>query len=167
MAENTSGGFWSNGVMEPSLTAQEKELRDKFVDQFLYDSDAYQACIRLGFLSQFALDWAKRFMSEPYVLKRIREAQTSKNSNITEQRDELTGIVLAALKEAAQRGPYASRVAAAREIKAMLGLDAPTKSQQEVIHRGGVMMVPAISNLDEWEQEALATQGKLVQEARH
>lgn len=166
MNEAHSGLFWDNRVMEPELSSAEKTLRDQFVKEYLFDFDAYQACMRVGFANQFASDYARRLMGEPYVQRRIAELSKVSPSDEKEQAEQDKLLTLRVLREAAQRGPYASRVAAAAKLAAILGLDAPVKSSQEVLHRGGVMMVPSIANLDDWEQAAEATQSKLVQESR-
>lgn len=40
-------------------------------------------------------------------------------------------------------------------------MDAPTKIKSEVALRGGVMMVPGIANLEDWEKAAQASQTQL------
>ena len=39
------------------------------------------------------------------------------------------------------------------------------KVEQTVQHRGGVMMVPGIANIEDWEAQAMASQEKLTHEA--
>jgi hypothetical protein len=46
------------------------------------------------------------------------------------------------------------------------GMDAPTRIKQEVEHRGGVMMVPVIASMDDWERTAVASQVALAEAAR-
>jgi hypothetical protein len=166
MNEANLGLFWDSRVMEPELSSSEKALRDQFVKEYLYDFDAYQACIRVGFANQFASDYARRLMGEPYVQRRIAELSKITPEDEHEQLEQDRLLTLRVLREAAQRGPYASRVAAAAKLSAILGMDAPVKTSAEVMHRGGVMQVPSIANLDDWEQAATATQTKLVKESR-
>ena len=75
-------------------------------------------------------------------------------------------MVLAVLREATKLGPYASRVSAAAKMAAILGLDAPSKADINVRHRGGVMAVPGIASLSDWEDEAESSQHKLVSDTR-
>lgn len=160
--------FWSHELaMEPELTESEKALRDKFVDEYLVDFKPYEACIRVGFMAAFARQWADKFMDESYVQRRIRERKFKAPEDEKAQAEIDKQIALSALRQAAQHGPYPSRVAAASRLVTMLGIDAPTKVQNDITMRGGVMMVPAIANIDEWEQAAIATQDRLVQESRH
>jgi len=56
---------------EQPLTEREIAVRDFFVNEYVKDFDAYRACIRMGFLAAFAIDQAKIFMSDGYVLRKI------------------------------------------------------------------------------------------------
>lgn len=57
--------------LEKPLTAQQTAVRDSFVSEYMKDFDAYRACIRMGFLAAFAIDQAKLFMEDGYVLRKI------------------------------------------------------------------------------------------------
>lgn len=63
---------------EPELSLREQAVRDMFVSEYLKDFDAYRACIRMGFLAAFAVDQAKTFMSDGYVLRKL-EYMTRQN----------------------------------------------------------------------------------------
>lgn len=56
---------------EPQLDAREQAVRDLFVSEYMKDFDAYRACIRMGFLAAFAIDQAKAFMQDGYVLRKV------------------------------------------------------------------------------------------------
>lgn len=166
MDENTSGLFWDSRVMEPELSPREKALRDVFVKEYLVDYDPFQASLRVGFMRSFAEDYAKRLMSEPYVQRKITELQRTEPADEKEQAKQDKLLTLNTLRQAAQNGPFASRVAAAAKLAAILGMDAPVKTSQEIMHKGGVMMVPGLASLDAWEGAAQQSQERLVQEAR-
>lgn len=121
MAENTSGLILDPRLMEPELTENEKALRDVFVDYYSEDFDAYQACIKVGFQSAFATEFAKKFMAEPYVLRRISEQQRSRTVTSEKEVEDDRALIISTLRQASQNGPYASRVAAARELAKMRG----------------------------------------------
>ncbi|ARB11146.1 terminase small subunit [Pseudomonas phage JG054] len=130
MAENTSGLYLDPRLMEPELSEQEKALRDLFVQEYVKDFDPFQACLRVGFQAAFAVEYAKRFMSEPYVLRRIAELQRSTPENEDAQSREDKALVLSVLRQAAQNGPYASRVQAAAKLASILGLDRPDGGEE-------------------------------------
>jgi len=116
--------------MEPELSEQEKALRDLFVQEYIKDFDPFQACLRVGFQAAFAVEYAKRFMSEPYVLRLIAELQRSTPENEDAQSREDKALVLSVLRQAAQNGPYASRVQAAAKLASILGLDRPDGGEE-------------------------------------
>lgn len=130
MAENTSGLYSDPRLMEPELSEQEKALRDLFVQEYIKDFDPFQACLRVGFQAAFAVEYAKRFMSEPYVLRLIAELQRSTPENEDAQSREDKALVLSVLRQAAQNGPYASRVQAAAKLASILGLDRPDGGEE-------------------------------------
>lgn len=167
MVEKNSGPTWYDPhVMEQGLPETEKALRDHFVEQYLIDFDEYRAAIRVGFLPNVAATYCKQFMSEGYVLREIARRQREAKEDPKAQRDSDYELMLSALRQAAQNGPYASRVAAVKQLSAMYGFDAPLKTQNENVHRGGVMMVPVIADVEAWQKEAQASQERLVEETQ-
>lgn len=166
MAQGDSSKFWSTLNMGQELSEQEKYVRDRFAEEYMFDEDAYAACIRIGFLSTFAKEYAKRFLNETYVLNKLRELSEAKEKDESEAKKDDERTVLITLRQAMKNGPYASRVAAAAKLASILGLDAPIKSQNELIHKGGVMMVPVIADINEWQKAAQESQVKLVTETR-
>lgn len=109
--------------MEPELSEQEKALRDLFVQEYIKDFDPFQACLRVGFQAAFAVEYAKRFMSEAYVQRKIADLQRATPENEDAQAKQDKALVLSVLRQAAQNGPYASRVQAAAKLATILGLD--------------------------------------------
>ena len=81
MAENTSGLYLDPRLMEPEPSGQEKALRDLFVQEYIKDFDPFQACLRVGFQAAFAVEYAKKFMGEAYVQRRITELQRATPEN--------------------------------------------------------------------------------------
>lgn len=167
MAENTSGPIWGDArVMESGMSPGEKALRDKFINEYLVDFDEYRAALRVGFLPSVAATYCKQFMNEGYVQREIARLQREQQLDPKEQQERDRELTLSTLRQAMQNGPYASRVQAAAKFSAILGLDAPIKTQNENIHKGGVMMVPAIANVEDWEKAAQSSQEKLVEETQ-
>ncbi len=155
--------FWAtDGQGQLSLSEKEKALRNEFVRQYLIDYDELAACMRLGFIGQYAQEYSVSLMQEPYVRAKITEMTLASPDDDTAQEEADKQLTLAVLREAAQRGPYSSRVAAAAKLAAILGMDKPVTSSLELHHKGGVMMVPGIGNIDDWESEALKSQQSLV-----
>ncbi len=108
-------------MFEQPLTDQQRILRDQFVNEYLKDMDPYQACLRVGFQSTFAVDWAKRFMDEGYVQRAIAHFTRLPAQDEAKAIESDRALVLATYREASVRGPYASRVAAANALAKMRG----------------------------------------------
>lgn len=118
--------------LEQPLTEQERFLRDNFVDQYLKDFNAYQACIRLGFQASFALEWATRLFNDGYVQRKIQHmTRTQKVSD-----EEAKVLLENELLRIAQCGSDSARVSAIREFNAMKGWskpDGPADSAAELV----------------------------------
>lgn len=168
MSEETAG-FWTQEALSQELSRSERELRDKFVSEYLLDYDQTAAAIRVGFAASFAQTYAEKFMTEPYVRKKITEMQNAlaEDEKLEAELDRRR-IRAGLMREAHYRGPgssHAARVAALGKLASIRDMDAPLKVKSDVTHRGGVMMVPGIASLEEWEKAAQASQGDLQKDS--
>jgi hypothetical protein len=161
--------FWESEAMAPELSNSEKELRNRFVDEYLLDFSQTAAAIRIGFAASFAQTYAEKFMAEPYVRKRISELQLAMDGDEKAEADrDRRRIRAALLREAHYRGPgssHAARVSALAKLAAIRDMDSPLKLKIDARQRGGVMMVPAIASIEDWEAAAQASQGDLQKES--
>lgn len=162
-------GFWAEEAMAQDLSPKEKELRDKFVSEYLIDFDQTAAAIRIGFSASFAQTYAERFMTEPYVRKQIAIMQNAMAEDEKIEADmDRRRIRAALMREAHYRGPgssHAARVSALAKLASIRDMDAPTKIKTDLNLRGGVMMVPAIASIEEWEKAAQASQTDLQKDS--
>lgn len=171
-AEEKLTDQWDWAVMEPELTERERALRDLFCNEYLVDFNSVAAAQRCGFQHSFAKDYAIKFMQEAYVQRRIKYLEQSAPVVGAKKEDEfnIRRIRAALLEQAYFHGPgssHAARVSALAKLVSIYGMDAPTKAEILNVHKGGVLMVPAIANLNDWEAAAQASQAKLVSDARH
>lgn len=160
------------GGVQASLTQSEMHLRDKFVKEYLKDYNAIAACIRVGYSSTFAKEFSVRFMNETYVLNKIKQLEVAPDDNDIEDEATQKRKVYAALwREANHFGMGSSqsaRVAALAKISAFLGMDAPTRSQQELTGKdgqplgAGVLVIPGVMTADQWAAQAEAQQAELT-----
>ena len=173
MAENTNEDYTAP-IEEPdlrdTLTAPERSLRDKFVQEYLIDYDALQAAIRVGYSKSLAKQYATRFMLEPYTLQQIRLREAGpldETPDAAKQR-----VMVGLYREANYRGvgcSQSARVAALAKLAAIHGMDAPTKRINEItgpdgqpLGAGGIFVVPGIMTTEEWEKQAADQQAALV-----
>jgi len=118
----------------PIPSPQEKALWDKFVEEYMKDFNALEACLRIGFDHVFAVEFSKTLLVKPYVQQEIMKRKLDLGDIKEEDliaRDR--ALILATLREGAQSGQMATRVAAAKVLAGMHGLDqAPDKTGDAV-----------------------------------
>lgn len=164
---STETDQWVWAAMEPELTERERALRDLFVNEYLVDYHPVLAAQRCGFQVSFAKDYAVKFMNEAYVQKRIKALEHAEVEGDALDKYDKKRVRAILMKEALDPTSTGSaRVSAAAKLVAVLGMDAPVKTINENVNKGGVLMVPAIANLDDWQAIAQASQAKLVADAR-
>lgn len=118
--------------MADTLTKQERALRQRFVEEYLADYDAFAAAIRLGYQEAFAQQYAKQFLTEPYTLKLIKEKE-AEFGILTEEDQHRKKIVAGLYREAHSRfNSGSARVAALTQLAKIIGIEAPVKTEQQV-----------------------------------
>lgn len=95
---------------ERPLNEREQRVRDYFVSEYMKDFDAFRACIRMGFLAAFAVDQAKVFMQDGYVLRKIEHM----TRQVPVANDQDKAEMLANLRWLAHNGPPAVRATATK-----------------------------------------------------
>lgn len=133
--EDAISALWQDTIVPGDhYSDAERDLRVRFVTEYLVDYNAYAACLRVGFHSQFATDYAKKFMDESFVRKLIKErefAAEAEGESATNKRR----ITAALFKEANYHGigsSHAARVSALAKLTTLFDMDAPTKSESKV-----------------------------------
>lgn len=115
-----------------TLTKQERAVRQRFVEEYLTDYEAVSAAIRLGYQPAFAEQYARKFLTEPYTLKLIKEHE-AKLGIQTEDEQHRRKIITGLYRIAHNRhSPASAQVAAYSQIARITGIEAPVKTQQEV-----------------------------------
>jgi len=152
--------------MQQEMPASEKTLRDNFVTEYLKDHDAWAAAVRVGYLHNVAHEYASFLMQEPYVQREIYRRQAELASNPKEsEKHERHMIKQWLIEQARYKGPgssHSARVSALAKLCNILDMDGTAKVKSEVTHKGGVMLVPAIASVDEWEKQATVAQDALI-----
>lgn len=165
------GGNIAQALHSPELNELEKKLRQQFVTEYLKDHSEVNAAVRCGYLRSVAVEYGMRLMQEPYVQQLIADATTAQPEDPYDEEELNKRRILNSLfREADDRtegASHSARVSALSKLASIHGMEAPTKIDANVNHRGGVMMVPAVVDLDTWEQEAVASQEKLVHDTRN
>lgn len=158
--------------VQASLSHSEMLLRDKFVKEYLRDYDALAASIRIGYSLAFAKEFSARFMSETYVLNKIKQLEVaSEECDMDDEVAQKRKVYASLWREANYVGlgsSQSARVAALAKLSSFLGMDAPTRSQQELTGKdgaplgAGVLVIPGVMTADQWAEQAEAQQAELT-----
>jgi len=156
-------------VSNPDYTPREIEIRKRFAQEYIVDYDQIKAAIRCGFAKSFAGDQAAKFMEEPFVLQAIKQLESSiKIDDAPNDKDAIAIIKSGLFREAHFKGMGAShsaRVSALAKLATIHGMEAPTKIEQTTTHKGGVMLIPAVASISEYEKMAINSQATLISHA--
>lgn len=158
-------GLFDNSVMLPMLTDAERELRDRFVTQYVIDRNEYKATLRLGYMHSVATSYSQIFMNCSYVQKRITEQMFTQPEHVNP--GSAKALAVNTLAQIMLSAGYKEKIGATKLWNDIHGLNAPTKTDNKHTISGGVMVVPAIADIDAWEREATNSQSKLVEDTRN
>jgi hypothetical protein len=95
---------------EATLTKPQIAARDYFVNEYMKDFDAFRACLRMGFMASFAIDQAKTFLQDGYVMRKIEQMTRTSVDPSPEDK----AAMLANLRWLAHNGPPAVRATASQ-----------------------------------------------------
>ena len=167
-SDNDTVDAWTWAAMEPPPTDKERELYDRFAEEFIVDQNATLAASRCGFQAGFAVDYGKLLITKAYVQRKISALRMRPPDTKADREYDRT-LTINTLRSVAA-DPYqkgAARVAAASKLALLHGFNAPTRSQVDINgSRGGVVVLPGIASIDEWEKAAEASQKQLAEDSR-
>lgn len=112
--EQPGMSFWNDLILQPALSPHEKQLRDRFVNEYLVDYDAWAACVRVGFIKSVAMTYASELMEDPYVRREISRLEKERVVTAADEKGKATmhsQLESWYLREANYRGPGASHAA--------------------------------------------------------
>lgn len=158
-------GLFDGSVMLPTLSDAERDLRDKFVNEYVIDRNEYKATLRLGYMHSVATSYSQIFMNCPYVQKRIVERMFTTSEHVTPE--SAKAFAVNTLSQVMLSGGYKEKIGATKLWADIHGLNAPIKTDNKHTISGGVMLIPAIADIDAWEREATNSQSKLVEDTRN
>lgn len=144
--------------MADTLGKTERKLRDRFVEEYLVDYDAFGAAIRIGYSEAFARQYSQQFMLEPYVRKRITARE--QELGITTEEDQHRRKIVSGLYRIAHspKSAASAQVAAYTQLAKIVGIEAPVKTEVKMTENS-----PDMSHLT--LEEKLAIKKKLYPDA--
>lgn len=126
--------------MADTLTKAEKALRDRFVDEYVKDYDAFCAALRIGYAEAFAAQYSQQFLREPYTQQRLSKVQEEigETNEDTQHKKRIIAGLYRLANERGMGSSHGGRVAAYNTLVKVLGLEAPVKSVVEVTEKPAV-----------------------------
>ena len=110
------------------LTEKEIEVRKRWVKEYLKDFDSKRACLRIGYAWTACDRMAKLFEADSWTQLHLQE---QKELQAADQFEKDKQLIIQTLRQCVSHGPYASRIAAARELAKLIGLGNEDKSAAE------------------------------------
>jgi len=120
-------------MFEPEPTPNEKALWDKFVEEYTRDFNAVEACIRVGFVLTYAIEYSKIFLSKPYIQRKIMDAKSRPPKSEEDKLAEVKALIDATLRECMLNGQPATRAVAAKAMASIHGLDQSADKSGETL----------------------------------
>lgn len=164
MGPSSSTQIIDKHLVETEFSESEILLRKAFVQEFMKTRNAFRACISLGILAPYAESWAESFMSEGYVRRLVHEAEREEDTGGDRVNERQSKYRAWMEEQATYYGPgnsHGARVTAITNLMKIEGMEAATKIETDVTHKGGVMLVPALTNANEWCAVAVQSQSEL------
>lgn len=157
---------------EREYSFHEKQLRDRFVQEYMIDYDKVKAAQRIGYGKSYALQYGTMLFNEPYVQREIKrlEGSTSAVGGTPEDEEAFKKRIIAGLvREANYHGSgssQAARVAALGKLAQLSGMEPAHKSSVDLTTQGnamqGAFVVPGIMTPEQWAEAAAAQQDALT-----
>lgn len=155
----------ANNAPGAHLPPEQIALRDRFIQQYVIDYDAVEATMRIGYSRDVAMHISRQFLNCEYVAFKIQKWEDENDGDLDiEQRR----IFAALRKESRYYGPgssHAARVAALAKLASLRKMDQPIKHEHDVNSKGGVMVVPGVASVDDWQRAAIESQKALTDNA--
>lgn len=126
---------------EQDIPPLQRQLFDRFVSEYLQDFNWIQATLRVGYPGKVAADYAQKFKETPYILRRIEQAKRAKPHSADVEENYRHQVINALLREAQYSGAgssHGARVGALSKLTSILDMEAATKTEATVEHKGSV-----------------------------
>ncbi len=151
---------------EENLPLKKRMFLDRFVAEYIHDFNSSMAYIRAGGVANHATTGGPEALRTAYVQNQIRIL----TEHLEEEKLVTRGEVLMGIKKEANHhgedGSSSARVRAWGLLAKIKGMEAPTKVEAEVVHKGGVMEVPMVATEVEWQDVASQSQTQLKNDVR-
>lgn len=147
---------------DPEFLTLNNKMRaryDRFVAEFVFDYNASQAMMRMGYAQAGASVRAHTWLKHPYVQWKLKDYVNKLEAQTLCTRGNVIAMLVREANYYGPDGNAASRVAACRQLAKALGLNV-LKIEQEV-RNVSVMEVPMVPSTEDWSSAARESQRQL------
>lgn len=153
---------------EENLTVRQQAMADEFVTQYLRDFNARYAYIRTHehfnpfeeIADSTAAAGGYSMLRWPYVARKLKDAmEAAEEKGIITRNEILFGLK----RESNYMGPgssHAARISGWGTLAKIMGMETK-KLEATLAMKGGIMVVPAVDDVDDWEKRASKAQAAL------
>lgn len=135
----------------------ELEFRQNFAAEYVKDNDAVQALMRCGMVALYAMQHATEIMEEPYVQELIsRESFKFQELDVTKELKEESIMELRRIISS-KTAKDSDKISAISKLSSIYGWESNGNTDLP----SGVMIVPAMTDVDSWSTMAVASQEAL------
>jgi hypothetical protein len=135
----------------------EIEFRQNFAAEYVKDNDAVNALMRCGMVAVYAMQHAAEIMEEPYVQELIsRESFKFQELDATKELKEESIMELRRIISS-KTAKDNDKISAISKLSSIYGWESNGNSELP----SGVMIVPAMTDIDSWSTMAVASQDML------
>lgn len=150
---------------EANISLKRRTFLDAFTREYLHDFNAGMAYIRAGGAPSHATTGGQEALRSAYVQEQLKRV-----TDLLEEEELLTrkDILLGLKREAHYTGMDSSqsaRVRAWSQLAKIKGMEVQ-KTETKVTHQGGIMLVPMVRDVTDWETQAADAQKQLKHEVR-
>jgi len=150
-----------------TLTQIERDTIDKYIIEYVFDKDEEKAAIRMGISRVYAKSIAKNFVDTPYFQIKLKEYSIEKDALLDDAdllRREIVRNLIDVMKYNGENASQSARISSAKEISAIMGLAAKQQLSNEDEFANGVMVLPSLLPIDEWNSQSIASQAALYKQ---
>ena len=149
------------------MTPAMKQRRDLYIEGLLMGYTRFTAAIHAGIPKRSAAKEGSQMFHEPYVQQKFRELREAcEEEQLVTRKEVILGLKQEATNHDDPESKHASRVTAWCNLAKICGFSKPEEHKVEILHKGGVMVVPAHDSVDAWEASVVATQDALSKDVR-
>lgn len=146
-----------------NLHINTKARRNQFVREYIKDFNGAEAILRMGYTCQrnTAQSMAGKWLSEPYTQYALSELMRDMDEKAVVSRNEILFGLKSEANVFGEEGSHSARISAWRALAKINGMEITRVEGNIGLAAGGVMAVPYVGTVEDWERMTRESQAKL------